>query len=159
MLQKLKTLQTILGSDNFILTGSTALAFHGLANMGECNDLDLIIVNPSATALDVLTKLQLANPSKKHSDTSPVNYSFLYEGVKVDIWVVQSFDDANPTFTKDGVQLANIASIVKSKLSYGRPKDWIQLMKLSKKIYNADLFESKLETISCKDADDYEETA
>lgn len=156
MLEKLKTLQILLGKEDLVLTGSTALAYHGLLDFTEAKDLDLCLINPSAGAKDILDKLQEANPSKKHWDGSPVNYSFIYEGVKVDIWITSAHEENNYVFNADGVKIASIRQIVKAKIGYNRSKDWIQLMQLSGKIFDPAKFKSILPTLS-NHSEEYEE--
>jgi hypothetical protein len=148
MIQKLITLKTLLGSKNLILTGSTALAYHGLLDMTEANDLDIVITSPTATETEILNRLQSESPSKKFVPGGVVNYSFLFEGVKVDVWTVDKHPDSEFLQTKDGVQVASIRSIVNAKLGYGRSKDWIQLMQLSKRIFDEDKFKKELPSIS-----------
>ena len=147
MIEKLKTLQTLLGKEDLVLTGSTALAYHGLLEMTEAKDLDLILVEATTEAKSILDKLQAESPSKKHHINSPVNYSFIYEGVKVDIWLVDSHEKNEYLYTKDGVKVGSIQSIVKAKKGYNRPKDWIQLMQLANKIFSKVDFEKQLPAI------------
>lgn len=148
MLQKLKTLHTILGSNGFILTGSTALAYHGLLEISEAKDLDILLVKPDQGALDVLNKLQAANPSAKFREGGPVKYSFIYEDVKVDVWILDSHEDSTFTCTPDGIRIASIRSIVNAKKHIGRSKDWIHLMQLANKIFDKNQFDSALSQIS-----------
>jgi hypothetical protein len=156
MLQKLKTLHTILGSAGFILTGSAALAYHGLITFEEVKDLDILLVTPDQSAIDVLDRLQLANPSLKYRVGGPVTYSFIYEGVKVDIWVINSQEDKISCLTQDGIRLASIKSIVNAKINIGRSKDWIHLMQLGRRIFNPVTFNSVLPLIS-NHSEGYEE--
>jgi hypothetical protein len=158
MLEKLKTLQTLLGKEDLVLTGSTALAFHGLMNMSDAHDLDLVLVNGSDLAVGVLDKLQAANPSKKHHAQSPVDYSFIYEGVKVDIWHLKAHGEKNYLLTSDGIKVSSISSIVKAKKSYNRPKDWVQLMQLSAKIFDNTEFTKVLHTVKTVDDSEYPES-
>lgn len=155
MIEKLKTLKTSLGEARVILTGSMALVYHGL-HLGKLpQDLDVILVKPSATAKAVLESHQKANPSKRWKEGSPVTYSFMYNGVKIDIWVVEDYADAkNSCFTSDGIELASIEDIVAAKKSYNRPKDHIQLMQLSRRIFNEESFRSKLNDINTYDTDE-----
>lgn len=156
LLQKLRTLKTLLGKEELILTGSLALAYHGLLDFSEANDLDLIVVNPSTTALDVLNKFQAENPSKKWKEGSPVTYSFILETLKIDVWVATNFEDSKYLVTEDGVKIASIKHIVKAKKSYNRPKDYIQLMNLANKIFNEQEFKQNLSSINTS-TDEYPE--
>lgn len=157
MLEKLKTLQTLLGKEDLVLTGSTALSFHGLMEMANAKDLDLILVNASASAIEILDKLQAANPSKKHHAGSPVNYSFIYEGVKVDIWLTKSHETTPYLSTPDGIKVSSVASIIKAKKSYNRPKDWIQLMQLASKIFDKIEFDKVLPNVKTDSDSGYDD--
>lgn len=156
MLEKLKTLKTILPAKEFILTGSTAIAYHGLANLTESKDLDIILVDPSDSAKEILDRLQKENPNPKFTGKGTLTYSFIYEGIKVDVWVAK-VDAKNLLSTPDGIKVSCIESIVNAKKSYNRAKDWIQLMKIAAKIFDGKLFESKISSISTDD--DYPENA
>lgn len=157
IIEKLKTLKTLLSSNELILTGSTALAYHGLLKMDEAKDLDLLILNPSDTTKEVLNRLQADYPSSKWREGSPVSHSFIYEGVKVDVWFLTCHEDAEYLTTSDGVQVSSIGAIVNAKLSIGRSKDWIQLMQLSKRIFDPAKFEAQLPNIA-NHSEDYEST-
>ena len=150
MLEKLKTLKTILPAKEFILTGSTALAYHGLAELTASKDLDIILVEPADSAKEILERLQKENPNPKFTGKGTLAYSFIYEGVKVDIWVAK-VDAENLLSTPDGIKVSCIKSIVQAKKSYNRPKDWIQLMQLSSKIFDGKLFESQISSIITDD--------
>ena len=147
MIEKLISLHTVLGKEAFTLTGSTALAYHGLIDFEDAKDLDIRLFNPSKTTIEVLDRLQSANPNPKFKIGGRVNYSFIYEDVKVDIWIVD-IDESCDSYTKDGIRLASIKSIVKAKLEIGRSKDWIHLMQLAKKIYDPIKFEEQLSSIN-----------
>ena len=157
LLEKLKTLKVLLGQQELVLTGSLALAYHGLADWDKANDIDLLIINPTPTATEVLKRLTEAHPSKKHSENSPVDYNFFYEDVKINVWVKTSFEDKNYLVTNDGVKIASVSSIVKAKKSYNRPKDFIQLMQIAGRIFDEKEFKEKLTGINTSDSEDYPE--
>lgn len=148
MITKLKTLQTILGVEGFVLTGSLALMYHGLIDESRVNDIDLILVNPSENARAVLDNLQAAEPSPKFRPGGPVNYSFFYEGVKIDIWVQDRYEEERVVMTEEGIRLANVKHIVQAKKSINRPKDWVNLMQIAKRIYDPVEFEKVLPSIT-----------
>lgn len=154
-LEKLKTLKALLGANELILTGSTALAYHGLLTLDEAIDLDIILINPSVTSLEVLERLQTESPNPKKGTT--VAFSLIFEGVKVDFWTPKEHEDTEYLVTTDGVKVASIRSIVRAKVSYNRSKDWIQLMQLSKKIFDNQKFNAALQTI-VDHSDEYPET-
>ncbi len=148
----LKKLKVLLGNDKVIITGSTALALHGLGNLSDAKDLDLLLVSPTDATIEVLNRLQKDKPNKKLKPETALKYSFFYEDVKVDIW------NANGTetdlLTYNGFEVASVKSIVAAKLSYNRPKDWIQLMKLSKLFFAQDKLDMALSSINTED-DEY----
>jgi hypothetical protein len=147
MITKVKTLQTILGADGFILTGSLALMYYGLVD--KAGDIVLILVNPSETARTVLDNLQTTDPSPKFRPGGPVNYSFFFEGAKVDVWIQQTSCEEKPVImTKEGIRLASVRHIVQAKKRIGRPKDWISLMQIAKRIYDPVEFEKALSGIA-----------
>jgi hypothetical protein len=148
MITKVKTLQTALSAEDFILTGSMALMYHGLVEKAKVNDIDLILVNPSESARAVLDSLQAANPSPKFRPGGPVNYSFFYEGTKVDVWIKNQREEGEIIMTKEGVQLSSVKHIAQAKKNISRPKDWISLMQIAKQIYDPAEFEKILPNIS-----------
>lgn len=145
MIKKAKTLQTILGEEGFILTGSLALKYHELTD--NASDIDILLVKPSGDAIAVLDRLQNANPSPKHRPGSPVDYSFYYESVKVDVWLLSDFDEKPILQTEEGVRVSSVRAIIRAKKAIGRPKDWINLMNMSRLIYSPSEFEEVLPTL------------
>jgi len=148
----LKKLKPLLGDDKIVITGSTALELHGFET--TANDIDLVIANISEISKGVLDRLQKENPSKKFKEGGSVNYSFIYEGIKIDVWLVSS-DNSN--LQVDGFYVASVKDIVAAKLSYNRPKDWVQLMKLSKQFFDQSKFDGALSSIGTDDEDYPEE--
>ena len=55
-LEIIKHYQTIFSCDQFILTGSTALKFHGLVD--SASDIDIILVNPTEECKKIIEKLE-----------------------------------------------------------------------------------------------------
>jgi hypothetical protein len=154
-IEKLKQLNALLGQE-IIITGSTALAYHGLLTMDEAKDLDVLILKPTETTKEVLARLQKAEPSAKFKEGGMIAHSFIYDGVKVDVWFIADHEDKQYLVTEDGVKVASINSIVKAKRSYNRSKDWIQLMQLARKIYSEPEFLTVLPSIS-NHSEDYNE--
>lgn len=154
-IETLQKLKVLLGKNQLIITGSTALALHGLGKLTDAKDLDLVLVKPDDASKEVLSRLQNDKPNKKIKQGGSLTYSFFYEDVKVDIWAVDTHDGQLLT-TVDGVQVASIESIIQAKLSYNRPKDWLQLMKLSKLFYSAEKMDAAISSINTED-DEYPE--
>lgn len=153
-IETLNKIKVLLGDDKIIITGSTAFALHGLTKLTNAEDLDLLIASPSAASLEVLNRLQKDKPNKKIKEGRSLKYSFFYDGVKVDIWNADAIE-IDLLQTKDGLSVASVASIVAAKLSYNRPKDWIQLMKISKLFFAQHTFDTALSSISTVDGTEY----
>lgn len=155
-IETLKKLKVLLGNDKIIITGSTALALHGLTKLADAKDLDLLVYKPSDASIEVLNRLQKDKPNKKLKEGNSLKYSFFYEDVKVDIWSLDA-EITDYLITTDGIQVSGVLDIVKAKLSYNRPKDWIQLMKLSKLFFSQDKFDGALSSIPTDDVDEYDD--
>ena len=134
----------VLPAEDFILTGTFALQKMGF-NV-RTKDLDIILVNPKQSTLELLESLEKANPPRNLLDypTQLENkgiFRFIHEGVEVDVFIHR-----NPTVTESqtqcGLKLASLKHIVKAKKDLGRPKDIVQLLKLSRDIITDEEFNS-----------------
>ena len=127
-LQIIKHYQTIFSCDQFILTGSTALKFHGLVD--SASDIDIILINPSEDCKTILEKLQ-EKSNKKNTYGGSVAYMFDHEGVKIDIFIETTKIDC---CSYEGVFISTIKKIVEAKKKIGRTKDFAQLRKIASSI-------------------------
>ena len=127
-LQIIKHYQTIFSCDQFILTGSTALKFHGLVD--SASDIDIILINPSEDCKTILEKLQ-EKSNKKPTYGGSVAYMFDHEGVKIDIFIQHEKIDC---CSYEGVFINPIKKIVEAKKKIGRTKDFAQLRKIASSI-------------------------
>lgn len=127
-LEIIKHFQTILSCDQFILTGSTALKFHGLVD--SSSDIDIILINPSEECKTILEKLQEKSNKKTTYDGS-VAYMFEHDGVKFDIFIQHEKIDC---CSYEGVFIKPIYSIVAAKKKIARTKDFAQLRKIASSI-------------------------
>lgn len=127
-LQIIKHYQTIFSCDQFILTGSTALKFHGLVD--SASDIDIILINPTEDCKTILEKLQ-EKSNKKNTYGGSVAYMFEHEGVKIDIFIQLEKIDC---CSYEGVFINPIKKIVEAKKKMGRTKDFAQLRKIASSI-------------------------
>ena len=128
-LEIIKHYQTIFTCDQFILTGSTALKFHGLVD--SSSDIDIILINPSDECKTILEKLQ-EKSNKKPTYGGSVAYMFEYEGVKIDIFIQHEKIDC---CSYEGVFIDPIKKIVEAKKKMARTKDFAQLRKIASSIF------------------------
>ncbi len=141
MKKVIKNLQTLLPCDQFIVTGSTALHYMGLVD--EPSDLDIVLVNPTDEAKNILERLQRDNPAKtKPFSGGNVSYIFMQDEVKVDIFIEKS--SINTELNIEGVLVNRVDRIIDRKKNANRLKDWAQLKQLSLAFYNEPDFDKFL---------------
>jgi hypothetical protein len=138
----------VLPSEDFILTGTFALQQMGFNIRSK--DLDIILVNPKQSTLELLETLEKANPPKNLLDyPTPLEnkriFRFVHDGVEVDVFVYQSRVPSEIQ-TQCGLKVASLAHVVKAKRDLGRPKDIMQLLKLSRNIITDEEFNSYVKT-------------
>jgi len=135
--------KTLLPCEQFYVTGSTALAYHGLIELSSAADLDIILVNPTDAAKELLSRLQNDAPANtKPSGKAEVNYIFMHDGTKIDIFVQSEKVDG--LLSHNGIDFSSIKHIVAAKKRINRVKDWIQLRKLSQVICKYEEFNTFL---------------
>ena len=128
-LEIIKHYQTIFACDQFILTGSTALKFHGF-DVNSASDIDIILINPTEDCKTILEKLQ-EKSNKKNTYGGSVAYMFEHEGVKIDIFIQHEKIDC---CSYECVFINPIKKIVEAKKNIGRTKDFAQLSKIASSI-------------------------
>jgi hypothetical protein len=138
----------VLPAEDFILTGTFALQKLGFDV--KVKDLDIILVNPKKSTLETLETLEKANPPKNLMNYPvPIEnkkiFRFIHDGIEVDVFIYNGIL-LTETQTQCGLKLALFNHIVKAKKELGRPKDIIQLLKLSKDIITDEEFNSYLKT-------------
>jgi hypothetical protein len=122
--------KTLLPCEQFYVTGSTALAYHGLIELSSAVDLDIILVNPTEAAKELLSRLQNDAPATtKPSAKAEVNYIFMHDGVKIDIFIQSEKVDG--LLSHKGIDFSSIKHIIAAKKRINRLKDWVQLRKFS----------------------------
>ena len=129
-------LKLVLPAEDFILTGSYALQKMGFDTKSK--DLDIILVNPPQSTLDVLETLQNSNPPKNllncsYNSNSNKLFRFVHDGVGVDVFIYTN-TVITEIQTQCGLKLASLNHIITAKKSMGRPKDMLQLVKLKRDI-------------------------
>jgi hypothetical protein len=127
-LEIIKHYQTIFSCDQFILTGSTALKFHGLVD--SASDIDIILVNPTEECKKIIEKLE-GKSNKQNTYKSGVAYVFEHEGVKIDIFIENT---KTTCCSYEGVFINPVKRIVKAKKKIARTKDFAQLRKIASSI-------------------------
>ena len=133
-----KHYKTLLPCDQFLLTGSSALQLYGLVKDGQPGDIDIILINPTSEARDILNRLQTANPANTKPSSDTVAYIFRHESYKIDVFF-ETVKVQQP-LTFDGIELNPLSKIVAAKKKANRPKDWLQLRKMSRTILTVDEF-------------------
>jgi hypothetical protein len=161
MKETILKLKTILPAKDFIVTGSFVLAEYGLMDASRVSDIDIILVKPELSTLDTINRLMVDFPAKTKVDpidipdpecsvkkvaVKPHSCSaiFMFDNIKVDIFVLDS--DSRRTLTVDGLKYSVISDIIKSKVSYGRMKDWLQLRDMARLFFKEEEFTVLLNT-------------
>ena len=139
-LEIIKHYQTILACEQFILTGSTALQFHGLVD--SASDIDIILVNPTEECKKIIEKLE-EKSNKKNTYKANVAYIFEHEGVKIGIFIETTKTDC---CSYEGIFINPINKIVEAKKKIARIKDFAQLRKISKSILSDEELKSYLDS-------------
>jgi hypothetical protein len=124
----IKHYQAIVACTQFILTGSTALQFHGLVD--SSSDIDIILINPTKECEDMFLRLE-EKSGKKIGYKSRVSYIFEHEGFKIDIFIEKEKVDC---CYYQGIPINPIKRIIDAKKKSARPKDFAQLRKMAASI-------------------------
>ena len=127
-LEIIKHYKTILACEQFILTGSTALQYHGLVETSS--DIDIILVNPTDECKKIIEKLE-EKSNTQNTYKASVAYIFEHEGVKIDIFIETTKTDC---CSYEGVFISPIKKIVEAKKKIARIKDFAQLRKIASSI-------------------------
>lgn len=152
---KLKEISPIGSSVDLLLTGSISLNLYGILDESQVGkDLDMVIVNPSKEAKELLDATVLLFPPKKDkehhpSDTDNDNvgvglvWQFKHNDFNVDIFS-QKFD--NRVFILEDqdfgrLKLSPIMATVEAKKIMNREKDWAKLQVIKQN------FEKKVNTV------------
>lgn len=137
--------KAVVKCEHLIVTGSYALYKYGLIT--AFSDLDLLVVNPTTEAKQIIIDLQKTDDSKHLISDYAASfnvYRILFNGIKIDFHCVNL---AEPFMLLDsGIKLATIKGIVKAKLKANRLKDLLQLREIAKVIYEDSMFKTFMES-------------
>lgn len=142
----IKHYQTILQAEQFVITGSLAMSFMGLVESKKVGDIDIILVNPTAETVELLKRLSESQPARtKVSEYKGESmFIFQHDEVKIDVFIEKIKIETE--LIVDGFSISPINKIIEAKKGHNRPKDWIQLMKLSKVFFNKNDFNKYVES-------------
>lgn len=134
-----KHYQTLLECEQFVVTGSLALKYMGMTD--KVGDIDIICVNPTEATVELLKRLQNDNPARTKAPEYKAEqlYIFQHEGTKIDVFIEKNRIDTK--LKVENFFISPIDRIVVAKKLYNRAKDWIQLLNMSKKIFNQKEFD------------------
>jgi len=137
MYDQLKRLKNILHADQFILTGSLALRYHGLEV--SVKDLDIILINPTSETLSVLKVLCEVSPvytnvPSEYKGRWECKYQFHLGGVNVDVFIENNTKICLQT--SEGISINPIYDIVKAKQRMNRTKDHFSLFTISQLFFD-----------------------
>ena len=111
----------LLPCDQFIITGSFGWKLLGLVQ--NVKDLDIILVNPTESAMNSLDALR--EPNNSDYPANPNQYKVKFGTLIIDFYVkktkIDTIDLAN------GLSIASIKGTIRAKKQYGRMKDFYQL--------------------------------
>jgi hypothetical protein len=131
--------KVLLQAEDFLITGTLALKLMGF-NIKSVKDLDIILVKPKRSTLDILQTLENLYPPRNPSPylvsmEAKQVFRFMHDGLSIDVFIKDSnFKDALQT--GDGIKIAPLNHIVEAKKSMRRPKDVFQLLALRSTILN-----------------------
>ena len=133
----IKHYQTILQAEQFVVTGSLAMSFMGLVKKEEVGDIDIILIKPTPETIELLKRLVENQPARTKAPEykSEEMFIFQHDDVKIDIFA-QYGNKIETELMVDGFLISPIKRIIEAKRSHNRPKDWIQLLKLSQVFFN-----------------------
>lgn len=136
LMKTAECLKIMLPAEDFAVCGSVAVSLMGIKC--NCKDLDLILVNPKPTTLEILKDLQTKYPVKTKSEYPNENlYRFVYDEVDVDVFISKSPVDSMLTYG-ESLKVTTLTYIVSEKLKLNRPKDYIQLKKWADQIMSSE---------------------
>lgn len=131
----------VLNCENFVVTGSFALYKFGLVD--EAEDLDIILINATVDAEDILFNLASAPESqhllpKEHHEEYPDSLKLtriMYQGIKMDFFFGDCFADRQYFTAANGLVYSTANSIFAAKRRADRFKDWLQLRQIAARIF------------------------
>lgn len=134
--------KALLQCEQFIVTGSYALQKMGLISEGAVGDLDIILVNPTEEAINILARLAEESPVETQFNYPKKGIILKFNGAKIDFFFETQAIVTD--LTVDGVLISPVNRIIDAKKSYNRDKDWYQLRKMSRIFFKQEEFETYL---------------
>jgi hypothetical protein len=140
----IKHFKTLLQCEQFVVTGSYALQKMGLVSekTGTVGDLDIILVNPTEEAVNILSRLAEESPAETQFNYPKKGIILKFNGTKIDFFFETQVIATD--LMVDGVFISPANRIVEAKKSYNRDKDWHQLRKMSRIFFKQEEFETYL---------------
>lgn len=143
MMKTVNYLKTLLPCEQFVLTGSLSFCLYGLIPIREVGDLDIILVNPTEEAVNIMKRLQEDFPALTKFHSQKLGVIFMQDDLKVDIFIVHEKISIRVK-SENGIELAPIDRTIDAKKSYNRTKDWLQLRKLARLFFKEADFQTFL---------------
>jgi hypothetical protein len=130
----------LLPCEQFAVTGGYALQRIGLKDKSD--DIDIILVNPKEEAKSTLRRLMEEYPAES---TGSENLAiFMHGKIKIDVF---SEKQKIETLSVDGFEISTVKRIFEAKKRMSRPKDWIQLLNISRRIITEQEFYNHVDKI------------
>jgi hypothetical protein len=132
--------KALLQAEDFLITGTLALKLMGF-NIKSVKDLDIILVKPKRSTLDILQTLEDLDPPKNLLNYPVVKmvdkqvFRFMHGDLSIDVFIKDNYFK-DTLQTGDGIKIAPLNHIVEAKKSMRRPKDVFQLLALRSTILN-----------------------
>ena len=131
--------KALLQAEDFLITGTLALKLMGF-NIKSVKDLDIILVKPKRSTLDILQTLENLYPPRNPSPYPvPMEakqvFRFMHGDLSIDVFIKDNYFK-DTLQTGDGIKIAPLNHIVEAKKSMRRPKDVFQLLALRSTILN-----------------------
>lgn len=147
--------------EQFFITGSLALDFHGFT-VPTAHDVDIVVINPSDLAKRKLERYVSKNPTYDKNETGSIGrdgvlkemnivaaYQFKWLGtIPVDVFTYEKPVPGLLSQTSDGILIYPIYKIIDAKLQLGRDKDYTQLKALGKQFIQ-DIPKAKWNEMCC----------
>ena len=131
--------KALLQAEDFLITGTLALKLMGF-NIKSVKDLDIILVKPKRSTLDILQTLENLYPPRNPSPYPvPMEakqvFRFMHGDLSIDVFIKDNYFK-DTLQTGDGIKIAPLNHIMEAKKSMRRPKDVFQLLALRSTILN-----------------------
>lgn len=128
-----KELKELMKAEQFVVTGSVALAYQGLIDPEKCHDVDILVYNPCGAGLAYL--MENGTGINYGDEEEDQLFIFKRDGVEVNIWVfMQPISVREFTQSASGLHYSTVMRILMAKSHFGRDKDYKQIMAVAERI-------------------------